>query len=309
MTRLRQRSMLFFKGVAMGAADVVPGVSGGTVALITGIYDELLASLKSFDVAAAKLLLSGQFAALWKHVNGAFLLTLFSGVLLSILSLARIISYFLQQFPELVWSFFLGLILVSALYIARGIARWNVVTVFMLATGIGLAWLLTVAYPLQLQPTLMTLFFAGALAICAMILPGISGSFVLLLLGLYTPVLAAIKSFDLPLLLTVATGCALGLLCFSKLLYWLLHHYHEVTMAFLCGLMLGSLNKVWPWKEALSYRQNSAGDLVPLLERNISPQAYEAVAGQSAYLGGSLFMMLLGIVLVLIVAAVSTGSE
>ncbi|MCL6416357.1 DUF368 domain-containing protein [Aestuariirhabdus sp. Z084] len=308
MNQWRQRIALFAKGMTMGAADVVPGVSGGTMALITGIYDRLLEALSRFDLRAVGLLRKAQIGPLWRYIDGGFLLTLFSGVLLSILSLARVITFLLQTYPEMLWSFFFGLILVSAVYVARSLERWNPAAAIALLAGTALAWFITVAQPLQLTPDLPTLFVAGAIAVCAMILPGISGSFILLLLGLYAPVLAAIKGFELSVLATVAAGCVVGLLSFSRLLNWLLHHFHGVTMAFLCGLMLGSLNKVWPWKETLSFRQNSAGEMVPLLQKNVSPWHFEAQIGP-AHLGESLALMLFAIILVLILTGVAVKTS
>ncbi|RRJ85087.1 DUF368 domain-containing protein [Aestuariirhabdus litorea] len=309
MNRWRQGALLFAKGMTMGAADVVPGVSGGTMALITGVYDRLLESLSRIDGHAVGLLLKGRVVDLWRHVDGTFLVTLFGGVLLSILSLARLITHLLQAYPVLVWSFFFGLILISALYVGRSLDRWTPTAGGMLLLGAAFAWMITAAHPLQLQPDTPTLFIAGAIAVCAMILPGISGSFILLLMGLYAPVLTAINSFDLAVLATVAAGCVVGLLSFSRVLNWLLHHHHRATLAFLCGLMLGSLNKVWPWKETLSVRENSAGELVPLLQRNLLPDQYETLLGQGAQLGESLGLMLLGMVLVWLITRMAGGSD
>ncbi|WP_426417366.1 DUF368 domain-containing protein [Aestuariirhabdus sp. LZHN29] len=309
MDSWQQRLSLFAKGMTMGAADVVPGVSGGTMALITGVYDRLLEGLSRIDGQAIGLLGRGQIAELWRYVDGTFLLTLFSGVLLSILSLARLITHLLQAYPVLVWSFFFGLILVSAFYVGRSLDRWTPAAWGMLLLGAVVAWVITVAHPLQLQADLPTLFMAGAIAVCAMILPGISGSFILLLMGLYGPVMSAIKGFDFTVLATVAGGCVVGLLSFSRVLNWLLHHYHRATMAFLCGLMLGSLNKVWPWKETLSVRINSAGETVPLLQRNLLPGQYEVTLGESGYVFESVGLMLFAVVLVLAITRLAGSSK
>lgn len=278
---IKSRALLFGKGIAMGAADVVPGVSGGTIAFITGIYDELLGSLKKCGPSALLVLSKEGPKALWQHINGTFLLTLFAGVLTSIFSLAQLITWLLQAYPIQIWSFFFGLVLVSAWHMGQQIYReWSMPSIITLLVGTVLAWLISAGVPLAAHDIgLLTFFFAGALAICAMILPGISGSFILLLLGFYGPVIEAVKSFNLPVLAIFAAGCVIGLLSFSHLLSWLLEKARVPTMAFLIGLMLGSLSKLWPWKETITTRVNSAGEVEPLLQTNILPATYEQISG------------------------------
>ena len=278
---IKSRALLFGKGIAMGAADVVPGVSGGTIAFITGIYDELLGSLKKCGPSALLVLSKKGPKALWQHINGTFLLTLFAGVLTSIFSLAQLITWLLKAYPIQIWSFFFGLVLVSAWHMGQQIYReWSIPSIITLLVGTGLAWLISAGVPLAAHDIgLLTFFFAGALAICAMILPGISGSFILLLLGFYGPVIEAVKSFNLPVLAIFAAGCVIGLLSFSHLLSWLLEKARVPTMAFLIGLMLGSLSKLWPWKETITTRVNSAGEVEPLLQTNILPATYEQISG------------------------------
>ena len=278
---IKSRALLFGKGIAMGAADVVPGVSGGTIAFITGIYDELLGSLKKCGPSALLVLSKEGPTALWQHINGTFLLTLFAGVLTSIFSLAQLITWLLKAYPIQIWSFFFGLVLVSAWHMGQQIYReWSIPSIITLLVGTGLAWLISAGVPLAAHDIgLLTFFFAGALAICAMILPGISGSFILLLLGFYGPVIEAVKSFNLPVLAIFAAGCVIGLLSFSHLLSWLLEKARVPTMAFLIGLMLGSLSKLWPWKETITTRVNSAGEVEPLLQTNILPATYEQISG------------------------------
>lgn len=292
--------MIFLKGMAMGAADVVPGVSGGTIAFISGIYDRLLAAIAACTPGKLAWLLKGRFRETWQAIDGAFLFTLLAGILTSIASLARLISYLLDNHAQLIWSFFFGLILVSVLLIGKQIQRWNIGTVVAFVLGTALAYVITVAVPLQWPATPVMIFLAGAIAICAMILPGISGSFILLLLGLYTVVLGAVKDFNLMLISVFALGCVTGLLSFARLLSWLLARARNVTLAFLTGLLVGSLNKVWPWKEVVSWRVNSQGERMPLLESNLWPQHYQAVTGEPAYWQGGLALMLAAVVLVLL---------
>ena len=290
--------LLFGKGMAMGAADVVPGVSGGTVAFITGIYDELLRSIASVPEALVQLL-RGRVAKAWQLANVNFLLVLFAGILTSVFSLARLITWLLSEHPIPVWSFFFGLILVSSHLVAREIARWNWTRVLSFGLGIAFAWWITVAAPVQWGSDPLSLFLAGAIAICAMILPGISGSFLLLLMGLYAVVLGAVKSLDVAVLAVFAAGCLVGILSFSRLLSWLLARYRDLTLAFLTGLMLGSLNKVWPWKHTLTWRTDSHGQQVPLLQENLWPSQYVSQAGQDSQWLLALLLAVIGVVLVL----------
>ena len=290
--------LLFGKGMAMGAADVVPGVSGGTVAFITGIYDELLRSIASVPEALVQLL-RGRVAKAWQLANVNFLLVLFAGILTSVFSLARLITWLLSEHPIPVWSFFFGLILVSSHLVAREIARWNWTRVLSFVLGIAFAWWITVAAPVQWGSDPLSLFLAGAIAICAMILPGISGSFLLLLMGLYGVVLGAVKSLDVAVLAVFAAGCLVGILSFSRLLSWLLARYRDLTLAFLTGLMLGSLNKVWPWKHTLTWRTDSHGQQVPLLQENLWPSQYVSQAGQDSQWLLALLLAVVGVVLVL----------
>lgn len=289
--------LLFLKGMAMGAADVVPGVSGGTIAFISGIYDELLRSIAHVPEAALRLL-RGRVREAWAIANGGFLLVLLSGILLSIFSFARLITWLLEHRPIPVWSFFFGLILISTYLVGREILRWHWTRVLALLCGTAFAYWITVAAPMQLQGTPLTLFFAGALAICAMILPGISGSFILLIIGLYGTVLAAVKNLEFGLLAVFAAGCVVGLLCFTRLLSWLLQRVRDLTLAFLCGLMLGSLNKVWPWKQTLQWQTGSEGQQLPLVQQNLLPQAYVQATGEQSQVLLALLLALAGILLV-----------
>ncbi len=291
--------LLFAKGVAMGAADVVPGVSGGTVAFITGIYDELLRSLGSVP-SATLLLARGRIAEAWRAANANFLLVLLTGIGCSVLSLAGVITWMLEHQPIPVWSFFFGLILVSSHLIARQVQRWNWTRVVAFGLGAGLAWWITVAAPIQWGHDPLSLFVAGAIAICAMILPGISGSFLLVLMGLYSHVLGAVKNLDLGVLVIFAAGCLVGILSFARVLSWLLRRWRDLTLSFLMGLMLGSLNKVWPWKQTLEWRSNSAGEQVPLVEQNLLPDTFAELTGHDPQLLLALLLAVAGVALVLL---------
>lgn len=295
---MKRYLLLFLKGMAMGAADVVPGVSGGTVAFITGIYDELLKSLAQLPKAGL-LLLRGRVQEAWREANATFLLVLFGGILLSVLSLAKLITWLLVSQPIAIWSFFFGLILVSTYLVGREVQRWNLTRVASFVAGGALAWWITVAAPVQLEGTPLTVFLAGAVAICAMILPGISGSFILVLLGLYTLVLGAVKNLQLDILLLFASGCVLGLLSFARVLSWLLQHWRDMTLAFLTGLMVGSLNKVWPWKQTLSWRTDSSGVSQPVLQENLWPTQFALQFDTDPQLLAALLLAAGGITLVL----------
>jgi len=260
----------------MGAADVVPGVSGGTIAFISGIYEELLTSISSINLKTLRVLKSEGLKAVWKTINGNFLIALLIGIFISIASLAKLISWLLENKPILVWSFFFGLVLASILYIGKQITRWNLLTIFLFIVGALIAYYITTLQPLVTENSSpLFIFLAGSIAICAMILPGISGSFILVLLGAYKPVLDAIHNKDFKLLAILATGAIVGLLFFSKILKWLFNHYRNFTLAMLTGFILGSLNKIWPWKQTLTWRLNSHGVKVPFNEQSILPSSYE----------------------------------
>jgi putative membrane protein len=245
---LKDYGLIMLKGIGMGAADVVPGVSGGTIAFIVGIYEELLDSIKSINGHSLKLLFTGKIAAFWKAVNGNFLLSLVSGIAISIFSLAKLITYLLETQPVLIWSFFFGLVLASTLFVAKDIKKWDWKTVLGFIIGAIVAFYITVATPAETPNGLWFIFLCGAIAICAMILPGISGSFILVLLGKYYFVMEAVKNLDIVIILVFLCGAVIGITSFSRLLSYLLRRLHDITIAVLAGFMLGSLNKVWPWK-------------------------------------------------------------
>jgi putative membrane protein len=272
-------SGVFLRGMAMGAADIVPGVSGGTVAFITGIYPRLLHSIRSIDLTALRLLLGGEVPAAWRHVNGGFLTLLAAGILTSILSLARVLGWLLEHYPEPLWALFFGLILSSAILLLQQVPRWEWRTSAALTFGVAAAVAVALAPRSGFIEGEAGIFLAGFIAICAMILPGISGSFILVLLGMYSRVLDAVREFDLVLLGLFALGAGCGLLCFSRLLDWLLQRYRGTTVALLTGFLFGSLAVVWPWKRTLSWVEGSDGTPRPAQQIPVLPQDYLADTG------------------------------
>ena len=283
----------------MGAADVVPGVSGGTIAFITGIYDKLLESIRRINPSVLGLWKREGFKAALNHINGFFLISLFAGVFTSIATFAKLISWLLITHPVPLWSFFFGLILVSVFHILKQVEKRDIIRFVFLLLGVAFAYSITVLKPLQMEPTSINILIAGAIAICAMILPGISGSFILLLIGMYGPVLGAVKEFQIDVLALFLAGCVIGLLTFSHVLSWLLRSFRDFTLVFLTGLMIGTLPKIWPWKETISWRINSKGEQVPLIQENLSPFNFEAVTSQPSQVTLAVIMMLVAIALVL----------
>ncbi|MCK9238126.1 MAG: DUF368 domain-containing protein [Thiopseudomonas sp.] len=295
---MRAKLLVYLKGMAMGAADVVPGVSGGTIAFITGIYGQLLDALANMPQAAL-LLLKGRVKQAWALAHVNFLLILFAGILTSIVSLARLITWLLEYHSIAVWSFFFGLVLVSCYFVGRDIKRWNWARYVFFVLGTAAAWYITVASPINWGHDPLSIFLAGAIAICAMILPGISGSFLLLLMGLYSYILDAVKNFDVSVMLAFALGCAFGLLAFAKVLKAALQHYRDVTLALLTGFMLGSLNKIWPWKQTVTWFTAPNSAPKPVLQENILPWNYAQISGQDTQLLLAIAMAVLAVLLVI----------
>jgi putative membrane protein len=292
----------------MGAADAVPGVSGGTIAFMTGIYEELIFSLKQCSFSALKVLFSSGIKPTWQHINGTFLLALFGGVILSILTISRVVLYLLSNHPILLWSFFFGLILAAVWSLIRHIEKWQASIIATFLLGTVSAYLITTISPTSIESTPLIVFLSGMIAICAMILPGISGSFILLLLGMYAPMLMAVKELQILTLCIFASGCLAGLLSFSHVLSWMFKHYKTLTLALLGGFMLGSLNKVWPWKQTIESVIDRHGKEIPLVQNNVLPQTFETLNNQAAYLWAAIALMLLGMVLVILLEKMGTQS-
>jgi putative membrane protein len=295
--KVKDYIVIGLKGMAMGAADVVPGVSGGTIAFISGIYEELLGSISNVNLGLFKTLKNEGFKIAWKQLNGNFLLSLFIGIFISILSLAKAIKYLLENEPILLWSFFFGLVLASIIYIAKQISKWNFILIIIAVLGAFLAYYITTLNPLVSESSSsLYVFFAGAIAICAMILPGISGSFILVLLGAYKPVLDALNDKDFKTIFTFIAGAILGLLTFSKVLKWLFANYKDYTLAVLTGFIIGSLNKIWPWKETLTWRLNSHGIKVPFNQQSVTPFSFNG----DAELSMAIVLAIVGFLLILL---------
>ncbi len=273
--KLKDYAVLMLKGMGMGAADVVPGVSGGTIAFIVGIYDELINSIKSINLESLKLFFSGKWATFWKKINGNFLFFLLAGIGISVFSLAKLITWLLVNQPILVWSFFFGLVLASTWFVSKDIKEWkNWKTWVAFVIGAVVAFYITVATPAETPSNLLFIFLCGAIAICAMILPGISGSFILVLLGKYFFIMDAVKTLDVVVIAVFGAGVCIGITSFSHILSYALAHFRNITLAVLTGFMLGSLNKVWPWKEVVETFVDSHGEVKPLIETNILPNAH-----------------------------------
>ena len=296
MANLLKYFGIAFKGACMGAADVIPGVSGGTIAFLMGIYEELLNSIKSVNGEALKLLFTGKIAAFWKHINGSFLLSLGAGILFSVFSLARLMKYLLEFHPVPLWSFFFGLILASAIYILKGLDKWSFQNILSLMAGVAMASFICLASPAQTPDALWFVFLCGAIAICAMILPGISGSFILLLMGKYAFIMNAVTELNIAVLAVFAVGCAVGIISFSHVLSWLLKKYYMLTIALLSGFMIGSLLKVWPWKVPGA----EAGFDYPA-----TPGAFAQVTGADPQVFTAVAFMLLGLSIVLVIEFVA----
>ncbi|MDV6317580.1 DUF368 domain-containing protein [Chromohalobacter sp. HP20-39] len=292
---------LFFKGAGMGAADAVPGVSGGTIAFITGIYEELIDSIKQFGPRAFGVWRRGGLTGLVKYLNLAFLLPLLLGIVASLVSVAHLVTWLLDHHQLLLNAFFFGLVLASAIVVGRQIGDWQWRHAFPLILGVCAALWLPSLLPAPSEASQWILVVGGAIAISAMLLPGVSGSFLLLVMGLYGTVMEGIKSVDLSLIATFGAGCVIGLMVFSRVLSWLFHHYRVGTLLTLVGFILGSLPQLWPWRELASYRLAGDGKIVPLDYRYLMPSDYSAITGEPAHLLAAIALMIAGLVLVMVI--------
>jgi putative membrane protein len=290
--------LILLKGLCMGAADVVPGVSGGTIAFITGIYDEWLNSLKRCTPAVLLMIKREGIKKTWEYINGNFLVALFGGILISLKTFAAVVLFAMDAYPILVWAFFSGLVAASIYLLVREQRGWGIIEIIGLLFGI--AFILAISYmaPSQLPAHGWILFLGGFVAICAMILPGISGSFILLLVGLYPVFLQAIHHLEIVKLLWFGAGCITGLVVFSRFLLWLLNSYHSQTLAVLIGFLIGSLSVTWPWKQALLTTVDSHGRTVVLQQENLNPLNYFAVTGNEPTIIWAIVWALIGVGLV-----------
>jgi len=272
--RFKDYLIISLKGIAMGAADAVPGVSGGTIAFISGIYEELISSISNIKLSLFQTLVSKGFKSFWKDLNGNFITALMMGIIISFVSFMRLAKFLLENHPILIWSFFFGLIIASIYFVGKQINKWNISTIIALIIGAAIAFYITILPALASNNSSLYLFISGSIAICAMILPGISGSFILIILGAYKTLSDALHDFDIKKILIFTFGALVGLLSFSHLLKWLFKNYHNITLALLTGFIFGSLNKVWPWKETLTCHTNSKGIKTAVLQESVSPFSF-----------------------------------
>jgi putative membrane protein len=283
----------------MGGADVIPGVSGGTIAFVTGIYDELLNSIKSVDIAAIRLLLKLKVREFWGKINGNFLIVLLAGLVTAWISLAKLMLYVLKNYQIPTWSFFFGLIVISTLLVLREVKKWKFNSIFLMGLGVVLAYALTLLAPTTTPNSLVFVFLAGAIAICAMILPGISGAFILLLLGKYEFIMTEVfVHYNVGVFFTFSAGCITGLLGFSHVLTWVFKNYHDLAVSILAGFMIGFLNKIWPWRQVLQYYTNSKGEQTVAFDKSIWPGEFMEVTGQNPQILQAILFAALGILLV-----------
>ncbi|WP_227662986.1 DUF368 domain-containing protein [Marinobacter daqiaonensis] len=296
---MRHLAGIFLRGMAMGAADIVPGVSGGTIAFITGIYFRLLGAISAIPSAFLRSLVKGRGRRFWHEIDGSFLIVLLAGVLSSVVGLANAITWALETYPIALWSFFFGLILASVWHVLGRLKRWRWVLLVPLALGTAFAWWVTTLTISRVEPGALMFFLSGALAICAMILPGLSGSFILLVLGMYAPVLTAVRDFDPVTLLLFLGGCVVGLLSFARILGFALRRAHDPILALLTGFMIGALNRVWPWQVVTSWRTDSGGHQVPMEQISVTPMHYAEVTGEPAQVTVAVVALLIGIAVVL----------
>lgn len=273
---IKRSARLFVTGFFMGMADLIPGVSGGTIAFLSGIYEELIYSIKKVTGDTLRLALQGKISDAIKSIPFPFLIPLFLGLFTAVFSLANLLAFLLESIPVFVWAFFFGLVLASTLVVMKRVIKWDLSDKIAFIAAAIAAYILVGLVPIETPDNLFMFFLAGAVAICAMILPGISGSFILLLMGKYQQVLAAVTQRDILSLGIFMAGCAVGIALFSRILSWLFKVHHDISVAILAGFMLGSVRKIWPWKEVVSTRINSHGVEVPFIENNILPANFDA---------------------------------
>lgn len=303
---------LALKGMAMGIAEVIPGVSGGTIAFITGIYEKLLNTIKAFHPSLIGIFKEEGVKGVWTSINGNFLVTLLAGMAGGVIVGVFGVSHLLETYPQMLWAFFFGLIISSAIFIGKQVDGWGITEIAAILLGTGLAYYITVASPAQGNEALWFVFLSGVIAISALILPGISGSFILLLMGMYSVIIPTVRkalttfeSESLMIVGTFAAGCLVGLMTFSRVLSWTFKNYKNPTLALLTGFMLGSLNKLWPWRNVLSTRVNSKGVEVPFLEQSVLPNSYNG----EAFLVPVIICMILGFASIFIVEKLGSKSN
>jgi len=282
--------------MAMGIAEVIPGVSGGTIAFITGIYEQLLNSINAFGPALITDFRKGGVKKVWESIDGNFLVVLLLGMVTGLVVGVFGVTHLLENYPKFLWAFFFGLIISSAIYIGRQVDKWEGREIAAIVVGTVLAYYITIVSPAHGNDALWFIFISGAIAISALILPGISGSFILLLMGMYTIIVPSVKealsTFETQSLIVVfvfGLGCLTGLMSFSRVLTWTFKNYRRPTLALLTGFMIGSLNKLWPWRNVISTRENSKGEIVPFIEKSVLPANFD---GDPQILGVMILMII-----------------
>jgi len=299
------------KGIAMGAANIMPGISGGTIASISGIYEELIETIQALNFNNLKGLFKNGIKSFWQSINGTFLVTLVLGILLSIFFLAKLLNFLLVQIPIPIWSFFFGLILASSIYLALKIKTWNYKPILAAIIGGGIAYFITIVTPVvnAKDPEYWYIFLSGALAISAMILPRISGSLILLLMGEYQFILSALDNLRMSFLSFFALGTIVGLISFSNMLSWILQKYFNITVGFLVGLMIGSLNKVWPWKHTLLSHSNQFAQIIPDKQENVFPFSYYELTGKDPQFLYAILMAIVGFLVIFLIESAYTKAK
>ncbi len=324
---MKENLFLSLKGAAMGVAEVIPGVSGGTIAFITGIYERLLDSIKSFGPSLITVFKDNGLKGAWSHVDGAFLVYLLAGMAGGVVIGIFGVSHLMETVPEVLWAFFFGLIIASAIYIGKQVEKWSLVQAIALIIGIVVAFGITMISPSEGNEALWFVFLSGVIAISALILPGISGSFILLLLGMYTYIIPTVKNAikldvdSMGVAVVFALGCLTGLMTFSRVLSWTFKNYKNTTLALLTGFMIGSLNKIWPWRQITSYINKETGERIQgacdrnsedfkiLSEANVSPLSYESLTGYDSLLLYAVVAMIAGFALVFLLERMGTDKS
>ena len=301
--------IISLKGMAMGAADAVPGVSGGTIAFISGVYEELITSISQINFSLIKTFKNKGFKAVWQQANGNFLLSLIIGIFISFVSFMKLAKHLLETEPILIWSFFFGLVLASILYVAKQIEKWNLLSFTLAITAAFLAYYITTLPSLANNDHPIFLFLSASIAICAMILPGISGAFILVLLGAYKTLSTAFDELNFKNIIIFILGAIIGLLSFSKLLKWLFSNHKNSTLAVLTGFIIGSLNKIWPWKETLSFRINSKGIEVPVIQESSLPEKYTTLYQIDAQVQFAIVLMIIGFFSIILLEKIGSSSK
>lgn len=303
---LKDYLIIALKGAGMGAADVVPGVSGGTIAFITGIYEELILSIQTINLKSLKLLFRFRIKDFLWEINAKFLFALIFGIGISVLSLAKILKLLLETQPILIWSFFFGLIAASTILIGKKIQHKNLSTFIAITIGAICAYFITSATPAETTNAYWFIFLSGSIAICAMILPGISGAFILLLLSKYHFIISALSELKFAVLGVFMAGAITGIISFSNLLGWLLKNFHNTTIAVLTGFMFGSLNKVWPWKQTVETFIDKHGEIRPLIQENVFPSNFSKITGQPSQIFWAITLAIAGFLFITIIESLSS---